>query len=337
MSWDRCPGCCSPRRTCPWSRGTPASDAASSTSCSSASHRGSTAVLGDLDRVLRQRNSLLRSASALRGGGARSRSAAEGTLSVWDDQLAAAGGGGDRGACTRSCSRLADPVAAAYRAVAPSDADPAVLIAYVSGVPGRGRPGQAGVAGQVRLALAAARRDEEFARGMTLVGPHRDELVPDPARQAVAWLRVPRGVLVHGPGPAAGVLRHCPCRGRGAEASPVLILDDVFAELDPDRRERLAVAVAGVEQVLVTAASPRTSPRPVVAGAGGVRPDARRARRDRGRPLPAPAIPGRPGEPWAGRDRVGSAFGCGPGAGPGRCQGGPLQGAVGRPIRCPTG
>ena len=47
------------------------------------------AVLSDLERVLRQRNSLLKSASALRGGGARSRSAAEATLSIWDDQLAA--------------------------------------------------------------------------------------------------------------------------------------------------------------------------------------------------------------------------------------------------------
>ena len=46
----------------------------------------------------------------------------------------------------------------------------------------------------------------------------------------------------------------------GAEASPVLILDDVFAELDPDRRERLAVAVAGVEQVLITAAVPADVP-----------------------------------------------------------------------------
>ena len=46
----------------------------------------------------------------------------------------------------------------------------------------------------------------------------------------------------------------------GPGGGPVLILDDVFAELDADRRERLALAVADVEQVLITAAVPDDVP-----------------------------------------------------------------------------
>ncbi len=215
------------------------------------------AVLGDLERVLRQRNSLLRSASSLRGGGARSRSAAEGTLSVWDDQLAALAAEviDARAALVR---RLADPVADSYRAVAPSGGDPAALIAYVPGVPDVAGLDRPEIAGQVRLALAA-RRDEEFARGMTLVGPHRDEL------SLTLHGRPLRGYASHGESwsmaLALRLASYDIVRGEaGSGGDPVLILDDVFAELDPGRRERLAVAVAGVEQVLITAAVPADVP-----------------------------------------------------------------------------
>jgi len=215
------------------------------------------AVLGDLERVLRQRNSLLRSASSLRGGGARSRSAAEGTLSVWDDQLAALAAEviDARAALVR---RLADPVADSYRAVAPSGGDPAALITYVPGVPDVAGLDRPEIAGQVRLALAA-RRDEEFARGMTLVGPHRDEL------SLTLHGRPLRGYASHGESwsmaLALRLASYDIVRGEaGSGGDPVLILDDVFAELDPGRRERLAVAVAGVEQVLITAAVPADVP-----------------------------------------------------------------------------
>jgi DNA replication and repair protein RecF len=104
-------------------------------------------------------------------------------------------------------------------------------------------------------ALGAARK-QEIERGMTLVGPHRDELV-----------------LQLGELPAKGYASHGECwsyalalrlasyellRADGGE--PVLILDDVFAELDARRRERLAELVAPGEQVLVTAAVPEDVP-----------------------------------------------------------------------------
>ena len=111
---------------------------------------------------------------------------------------------------------------------------------------------------RVRESLLA-RRDEEFARGITLVGPHRDEM-------AVSLHGMPvRGYASHGESwSMALALRLASYDIVRAEAGPggepVLILDDVFAELDADRRERLAVAVAEVEQVLITAAVPEDVP-----------------------------------------------------------------------------
>jgi DNA replication and repair protein RecF len=208
-------------------------------------------VLSDLDRVLRQRNSLLKSASTLRGGTGRSRSAAEATLSVWDEQLAALAAE-VIAARAELVHRLAQPVAAAYRAVAPGTSDPAALIDYVPGVPDAAGLGRTDLVGHI-LATLAARRDEEFARGITLVGPHRDEL-------AISLQGMPvRGYASHGESWSMSLalrlasydLVHADA---GPGAAPILILDDVFAELDAGRRERLAQAVADVEQVLITAA-----------------------------------------------------------------------------------
>jgi DNA replication and repair protein RecF len=215
------------------------------------------AVLSDLDRVLKQRNSLLKSASSLRGGGARSRSAAEATLSIWDDQLAALAADVIT-ARTSLVQRLSQPLSESYRAVAPGDSDPQAHIEYVPGVPQTQGLGRDDLVGRVREALLA-RRDEEFARGITLVGPHRDEL-------AVTLHDMPvRGYASHGESwSMALALRLASYDIVHAEAGPggepVLILDDVFAELDSDRRERLAVAVAEVEQVLITAAVPHDVP-----------------------------------------------------------------------------
>jgi DNA replication and repair protein RecF len=216
------------------------------------------AVLSDLDRVLRQRNSLLKSASALRGGGSRSRSAAEATLSIWDDQLAvlAADVITARAALVE---RLSHPLSESYRTVALADHDPCARIEYVPGVPGAQGLGRDALVERVREALLA-RRDEEFARGITLVGPHRDEM-------AVSLHGMPvRGYASHGESwSMALALRLASYDIVRAEAGPggepVLILDDVFAELDADRRERLAEAVADVEQVLITAAVPEDVPK----------------------------------------------------------------------------
>lgn len=208
-------------------------------------------VLSDLDRVLRQRNSLLKSASVLRGSGSRGRAAAEQTLSVWDDQFALLSAELIAARATL-IERLGGPVALNYRAVAPEDGDPEPRLAYACSVPEVEGLSRQEIADRVRGTLAQ-RRDEEFARGMTVVGPHRDELT----------------LSLHGM-PMRGYASHGECwsmalslrlasydlisadSGRGG--APVLVLDDVFAELDAGRRDRLAETIAGVEQVLITAA-----------------------------------------------------------------------------------
>jgi DNA replication and repair protein RecF len=220
-------------------------------------------VLADLDRVLRQRNALLKSASALRGGGSRARAAAEQTLAVWDEQLVACAAE-LVAARAHLVARLVGPVGEHYRAVAPEDRDPAVGLSYACGVPGitevgsEAQVGREVVATAMRAALAQ-RRDEEFARGLTLVGPHRDEVV-----LTLHDLPV-RGYASHGESWSMALsLRLASYALLRADAGPggdpVLILDDVFAELDAGRRERLAALVAEVEQVLVTAAVPEDVP-----------------------------------------------------------------------------
>ena len=106
------------------------------------------------------------------------------------------------------------------------------------------------------------RRAEELQRGLTLVGPHRDELA-----LAVGTLPV-KGYASHGESwsfaLALRLAAYDLLRGDGEE--PVLVLDDVFAELDGDRRDRLADLVAGAEQVLVTAAVAADVPEALVGG-----------------------------------------------------------------------
>ena len=116
-------------------------------------------------------------------------------------------------------------------------------------------PGREALAAGLREALAPARPDE-LDRGVCLVGPHRDDLELSigglPARgyasQGESWsmalaLRLASYELLRADG-----------------GDPVLLLDDVFAELDSGRRDRLASLVAGAEQVLVTAAVPADVP-----------------------------------------------------------------------------
>ena len=115
------------------------------------------------------------------------------------------------------------------------------------------------------LAQLAVRRDDEVERGISLVGPHRDDLT-----LTLGPLPV-RGYASHGESwSMALALRLASYDLLRAEGDdPILILDDVFAELDTDRRERLAERVAGAEQVLITAAVPDDVP----AALDGVRID----------------------------------------------------------------
>ena len=125
--------------------------------------------------------------------------------------------------------------------------------------------GQAGdIAAQFRAALEA-KRAHEFERGLSLVGPHRDDLV-----LRLRGLPV-KGYASHGERWSMSLsLRLASSdllRRESQGGDPILILDDVFAELDAARRGRLAGVVADYEQVIVTAAVARDIPEALRAGA----------------------------------------------------------------------
>ena len=241
------------------------------------------AVRSDYERIVRQRTVLLKSAGARTSRGrvaASSASQASGpgggpvpssmaaTLDAWDDQLARVGAELLAGrlslvralrphveAAYAAVSGDRGPAGIAYRPSFALPAFPALLPAPGDGADAEGEGG-AGTDGKgaelekaMRDALQQA-RPGELERGICLVGPHRDELelrVGElPARgyasQGESWslalaLRLAAYELLRADG-----------------EDPVLILDDVFAELDAGRRDRLALLVAGAEQVIVTAA-----------------------------------------------------------------------------------
>jgi DNA replication and repair protein RecF len=212
-------------------------------------------VRADLDRVLKQRNALLKS---MRAGSRGRRSTpdenAASTLDVWDEQLATIGGELLR-ARLELVEALRPRVAQAYAEVAP-DAGDAALSYKASWVEGDASTmpdrSSAALAEALRQALTRARPDE-IERGATLVGPQRDDLL------LVLGGMPAKGYASHGESwsfalalrLASFTLLRSDDRAGG---DPVLVLDDVFAELDTARRERLAASVADAEQVLITAA-----------------------------------------------------------------------------------
>jgi len=212
-------------------------------------------VLGDYDRVLRQRTTLLKSVRA-----ARVAESQLSTLEVWDERLVDLG---SQIVVERSAliDRIRPHVADAYRRIAGDDhrADLGHRLSIV-GSAGSDDDEDAGETAaldpaEVRetfvAALARVRR-QELDRGLTLIGPHRDDLV-------LTLNGLPaKGYASHGESwsfalslklAAAATLRADSPLG-----DPVIILDDVFAELDESRRGRLSAAIAGYEQVLITAA-----------------------------------------------------------------------------------
>jgi DNA replication and repair protein RecF len=212
-------------------------------------------VRADYDRVLKQRNSLLKTAGVARGS---SRDAAMSTLEIWDDNLARVGAE-ILGARLRLVEDLRPYLGKAYEAVArgasrdDADIDYKASIDIPAGVE-EPQPGSRDPLEAALLDAVAARRKEELDRGISLVGPHRDELLlslGDPQ------LRLPvKGYASHGESwsfaLALRLASYDLLRADGDD--PILVLDDVFAELDAERRQQLAELVAGAEQVLVTAA-----------------------------------------------------------------------------------
>ncbi|MFE2109278.1 DNA replication/repair protein RecF, partial [Kitasatospora sp. NPDC059463] len=214
-------------------------------------------VRQDYERVLKQRNALLKTAAmARRAGGGKGADLS--TLEVWDGHLARAGA--ELTAFRLQLVAALQPlVTAAYGQLAPGGGDTA--LEYRSSFEGELPTSREQAEEQLLEALRTVRK-QEVERGVTLVGPHRDELL-----------------LKLGPLPAKGYASHGESwsfalalrlasyellRADGGE--PVLVLDDVFAELDAARRDRLAELVAGGEQVLVTAAVAEDVPK-ALAGA----------------------------------------------------------------------
>ncbi|MBN8204695.1 DNA replication/repair protein RecF [Microbacterium esteraromaticum] len=211
-------------------------------------------VIADYDRVLRQRTALLKSARArgVRGEGLS-------TLDVWDDKLVALGSEIIH-ARLRLAADLRGPLAEAYAAIAGADHQPE--LEWALSVRGADPDADDSAAdapasddGDIPTMFRAAlqqRRAKEIERGLTLVGPHRDDLL-----LRVRDLPV-KGYASHGESwSVALALRLSSAellRSESPAGDPVLILDDVFAELDADRRRRLATLTAGYEQVIVTAA-----------------------------------------------------------------------------------
>lgn len=202
----------------------------------------------DYERVLRQRNSLLKQLRAGHGD-------AQAVLPTWTDELARTGA---RLVAARlmACAALAGPTAARYAELADTPAHTPGVQLTLERSSGHDAPIEPGVepevatiADELRAALAE-RAAEERERGMSLVGPHRDDLrielgglpAKTHASQGEAWslalaLRLAGRELL-----------------REVGHEPVVLLDDVFAELDVDRRRRLAAWCGECEQVLITAA-----------------------------------------------------------------------------------
>lgn len=232
-------------------------------------------VYADYERVLKQRNTLLKSA---RQTGAKG--SALSTLDAWDQSLIAYGSE-IIAARVDLIERLRPYLFAAYQSIAIANNEPKMLIkssllsASIASHFDDLDEGsdnweaeflQTGVREEIeelfRLKLQSV-RPKELERGITLVGPHRDDLV------LLLGTLPAKGYASHGESWSyALALRLASIellRKETRSGDPILILDDVFAELDAGRRERLASMVKNNEQVLITAAVAEDIPKELIA------------------------------------------------------------------------
>jgi len=211
-------------------------------------------VFSDYERVLKQRNTLLRSAKNM-----TSSPSGLSTLDSWDQSLVKIGSE-IISARYELSQRILPHIKSSYSAIADEKNDPTIILktsiltADVE-VDDEGRHLQTGDRSEIEQIFhqrLATLRTKEIERGITLVGPHRDDLVlllgDLPAKgyisQGESWsyalsLKLASAELI---------------RKEARAGDPILILDDVFAELDSTRRSRLAALVADNEQVIITAA-----------------------------------------------------------------------------------
>ncbi|QVQ50499.1 DNA replication/repair protein RecF [Spiractinospora alimapuensis] len=217
------------------------------------------AVRADYERVLKQRNALLKTAAQVSGRARPDLS----TLDVWDGHLAETGAALVAGRLGL-VAELRPLVAKAYAQLADSggfpelryrDSSVAEAPESTEAVGDQGDTDVTAIAQRLRDALDRA-RPEELRRGVSLVGPHRDDLLLSLDEFAV------KGYASQGESWSYGLSLKLSAfellRADGED--PVLILDDVFSELDAARRQRLAQHVRDAEQVLVSAAVPEDLP-----------------------------------------------------------------------------
>jgi DNA replication and repair protein RecF len=223
----------------------------------------------DYERVLRQRNTLLRSAAG------RLPASALTTLDVWDEKLVAAGAEiwAER---LRLVAVLTPLVVRAYRRLAARD--DLVAASYVSSLGEQGDldphpdPDPAKL-GQLLRERLLSDRTREVERGITLTGPHRDDLALSlrglPARTHASHGEAWSLAL------ALRLAAHWLLADEGEQ--PVLLLDDVFAELDRGRRRRVAEVTSAAEQAVVTASVAEELPPGLQAAVFHVEPGAIRS------------------------------------------------------------
>jgi len=202
-------------------------------------------VIRDYERALRQRNTLLRDHAA-------GRASVDG-IEAWDEALIAPGAELAAGRA-KAIARLAPRAREAYQAVGGGSS---FTVAYLPNVPEPAQQDDPDAWASSMRARLAERRSDEIVRGVTLVGPHRDDLVVEIAGMPA------RTHASHGEGWLAAMALVLGAHEAVADSigeQPVLLLDDPFTLLDPERRERMAGALPAGAQILLTAADPHEIP-----------------------------------------------------------------------------
>lgn len=220
-------------------------------------HPVAAGAITDYDRVLRQRNTLLRDAKY-----SQKQSGVEQLLDVWDEQLVSLG---SQIIAHRRLlvNDLQAPLVKGYFSLVGEDHEPSLVLdesihrtldvsrETINAATGHGDVSRETIAEDFRAALRMVRQ-RELERGQTLVGPHRDDV-----QLGLNSLPV-KGFASHGETwsfvLALKLSLALVLRADSQTGDPILILDDVFAELDVGRRENLFAAIEGFEQVIVTAA-----------------------------------------------------------------------------------
>jgi DNA replication and repair protein RecF len=212
------------------------------------------AVYSDYERVLKQRNTLLRTAKNM-----SSSSSGLSTLDSWDQSLVKIG---SEIIATRFdvVQRIAPFLSDAYAAIADEKNDPSIQLkssvisndSETDGLSAQLLTGDKTEIEELYRSRLALVRSKEIERGITLVGPHRDDLL------LLLGSLPAKGYISHGESWSYALalkLASASLIRKDARAGdPILILDDVFAELDSTRRSRLAQLISHNEQVIITAA-----------------------------------------------------------------------------------